>query len=165
MRNFKLIMAMVILVCSVLLLFIRLFTPQTIQITLETGREITTENPEYYNLMQVILLVASAFLIGATSTYLYYNSDVKKGILSRSGNRAKHASVARLLKGDEKRVFLAVVDSKEDVLQNRLVEKLGISKVKVTRILSRLESKGLVTRQRHGLTNKVKLVEITQEET
>jgi len=158
MRNFKLIMAMVVLICSVMLLFIRLFTPQTIQITLETGREITTESPEYYTIMQVILLVASAFLIGSTATYLYFESDIKTKVTSiLSNGQGADSPILKMLNGDERRTVIMLQNAKGEMLQNRLVEKLGLSKVKVTRILARLEKKGLVVRTRQGLTNKVKL--------
>jgi len=44
-----------------------------------------------------------------------------------------------------------------EVLQNDLVSRTGMSKVAVTRALAKLESKGLVVKERHGLTNKVRL--------
>jgi uncharacterized membrane protein len=160
MRNFRRIIAAVVLVCSIVLLSMRLFTPQTIQITLESGREITTEGPEYYTMMQVLLLVVSAFLMGGSATYLYYNSDIKNGILPGVRSRARYAAVTDLLKRDEKKAFLLIAGANGEMLQNRLVEKMGLSKVKVTRILMRLEKKGLITRTRHGLTNKIKVVEI-----
>jgi uncharacterized membrane protein len=41
--------------------------------------------------------------------------------------------------------------------QNKLTLKLGLSKVKVTRLLCGLERKGLIAKERHGLTNMIKL--------
>ncbi|MBN1544901.1 hypothetical protein JW898_05580 [Candidatus Woesearchaeota archaeon] len=163
MKQFKLAIAMVILVSAIVILLLMLFTPQPIQITLESGREITTESLEYYTLTKVLLLVSSAFLIGAMSVYLFYNADIRNGLLpvsGRSASRAAYSAVLNLLKVDEKRAFLAVVDSGGEMLQNRLVSKLGLSKVKVTRILAGLERKNLIVKERHGLTNKVKLKEI-----
>jgi uncharacterized membrane protein len=43
------------------------------------------------------------------------------------------------------------------MLQNALVLKTGMTKVKMTRVLSSLERKGLVLKERHGLTNRIKL--------
>ncbi|MBU2561737.1 MAG: hypothetical protein KKD17_05550 [Nanoarchaeota archaeon] len=157
MKQFKLVMAMVVLVSSILLLLMMLFTPQPIQITLETGREITTESMEYYTLTKVLLLVSSAFLMGSMSIYLFYNADIRNGILPASRADAQYGAVLNLLKGDERRVFLTLTESKGEMLQNKLVSKLGLSKVKVTRVLAGLERKSLIVKERNGLTNKVKL--------
>ncbi|MBI4983495.1 hypothetical protein HZC32_02525 [Candidatus Woesearchaeota archaeon] len=61
------------------------------------------------------------------------------------------------MKGDEKRVVLALKENNGQMLQNQLVLKLNESKVKVTRIISSLESKNLVEKERNGLTNNIKL--------
>lgn len=158
MRNFKLIIAIVLLVCSVILLSMRLFTPQTIQITLESGREVTTENPDYYTLTDVLIIVTGAFLMGASAIYLYYNSDVKDGFMQRWDRKARHGVVLGMLKGEDRKAYSLLISSGGEMLQSRLVDKMGISKVKVTRILARLEQKGLIVRHRSGLTNKITLV-------
>ncbi len=60
---------------------------------------------------------------------------------------------ARDLGGDEAKIFDIVVSSEGMAFQNELVEKTGLSKVKVTRLLDKLEAKGLVERRRRGMTN------------
>ncbi|MBW2971693.1 hypothetical protein KY359_01530 [Candidatus Woesearchaeota archaeon] len=163
MKQFKLVMAMVVLVSAIVIMLVMLFSPQPVQITLESGREITTESLEYYTLAKVLLLVTSAFLMGALSVYLFYNADLKNGFLPGSGraqSRASYSSVINLLKGDERRAFIAILESKGGILQNQLVLRLGLSKVKVTRVLSALEKKNLIIKERHGLTNKVRLKDI-----
>ena len=59
------------------------------------------------------------------------------------------------LVGDEKEVFRAVADSGGSILQSELVKSTGMSKVKVTRVLDRLEGKGFIERKRRGMTNVV----------
>jgi len=158
MGRFKIILAVAILISSIVILFSKLFSPSPIQITLETGQEITTQNPQYFALSEVLLLVVSSFLIGGTATYLYYKSDIKGKVsnIISNGNRGNPA-ILNLLKPDERKVFVALHHARGEMLQNALVKKSGLSKVKVTRILSRLEKKGLIMRHRHGLTNKVKI--------
>lgn len=61
------------------------------------------------------------------------------------------------LHGDEKRLFGAVLDAGGAALQSDLVGRLGLSKPKVTRVLNRMESRGLLERKREGLGNRVVL--------
>jgi len=153
-------MAIVILIASVLLLFNQLFTPQPIQIILETGQEVTTQSSDYFSLIQVLLLITSSFLIGSMTIYLFYNSDTDnmfKPINKQKGVERKYEIVIPLLKGDEKRIFQELIESKGEILQNALVLKSALSKVKIARILSSLENKNLIIKERHGLTNKIKL--------
>ncbi len=58
------------------------------------------------------------------------------------------------LEPDEKRLF-DIVSAQGAIFQSELTEKSGMSKVKVTRILDKLESRGLVERKRRGMTNVV----------
>ena len=59
------------------------------------------------------------------------------------------------LQGEEKQVIDLVVKSQGTIFQSELVDKTGLSKVKVTRILDKLEGKGLIERKRRGMTNVV----------
>jgi hypothetical protein len=54
---------------------------------------------------------------------------------------------------EEKKVFYLVKEEENGAYQSRIVDALGLSKVKVTRILDKLEQKGLVERKRRGMTN------------
>ncbi len=57
---------------------------------------------------------------------------------------------------EEKRVYKMVSDNGA-MLQSEIIEKTGISKVKMTRILDKLEAKQVIERQRRGMTNLVKI--------
>ena len=159
MKRYKLIIAVVLLVSSIILLFSRLSTPQPIQIVLETGQEITTQTPNYYPLYEVLLLVIASFIIGATAIYLFYNSDQVASIARKEEkvSKDKFRHIANMLKRDEKKVFDILLGENGEMLQNRLVSKTGLSKVSVTRALTKLETKSLIIKERYGLTNKIKL--------
>lgn len=58
---------------------------------------------------------------------------------------------------DERKVFERVISSGGYVLQSELISSTGVNKVRMTRILDRLESMGLVERRRRGMTNAVVL--------
>lgn len=65
--------------------------------------------------------------------------------------------VLRLLTGDERIMFKAVMDSGGEALQKDLILRTKMSNAKVSRLLDRLEEKGVVTKARHGSTNKVRI--------
>lgn len=61
------------------------------------------------------------------------------------------------LTGDERSIYNLVIDADGSVFQSELSKSTGYSKVKVTRILDRLEGKGVIERKRRGMTNIVLL--------
>lgn len=63
----------------------------------------------------------------------------------------------RLLDGDERRIVRVLVEAKGDVLQQDLVRITAFSDAKVSRLLDRLEERGLVVRERRGMSNRVRL--------
>ncbi len=153
---------MIILITALLLIFDRLINPPQIQIILETGQEVTTQGENYFSLPEVLLLIISSFLIGTASTYLFYNSEPKKIIQLIRPKEDKtineqYLKITPLLKTDEQKVFSEIINSKGEVLQNKLVAKTGLGKVKITRILANLQRKDLLTKERYGFTNKIKL--------
>lgn len=160
MSRFKIFLSIAILIAALFLLFDKLFTPQPIQIILQSGQEITTSTAEFFSLAEVLLLITSAFLIGAAATYLFYNSGQTKKMSTSHApepNATVYSVILPLLKRDEKQVIEALQGAGGELQQNKLVLKLGVSKVKATRILHRLEQKNLITKERHGLTNMVRL--------
>src|SRR3989338_3850872 len=69
------------------------------------------------------------------------------------GDKAK--MLVKALKSDEKKAYELIISSQGAVFQSELVEKMGYSKVKVSRILDKLEGKNLIERRRRGLANMV----------
>ncbi len=63
----------------------------------------------------------------------------------------------RLLDGDERRLLRVIVEAKGDILQRDLVRITAFSEAKVSRLLDRLQERGLVVRERQGMANRVRL--------
>ena len=84
-------------------------------------------------------------------------------ILGRKEKRLKVLDTKKIeqtvsqLGGDEKQVYDAIVASDGAIFQSELVEKSGLDKVKVSRVLDRLEGKGLIERKRRGMSNVIVL--------
>jgi uncharacterized membrane protein len=56
---------------------------------------------------------------------------------------------------EEKAVVESVMEKQGAIFQSEIAEKTGYTKVKVTRILDRLEGQGIIERRRRGMTNMV----------
>jgi uncharacterized membrane protein len=59
------------------------------------------------------------------------------------------------LNEDEKTVINKIIEENGETFQSNLINKTGFSKVKITRILDKLEAKGLIERKRRGMSNLV----------
>lgn len=65
--------------------------------------------------------------------------------------------VLRLLTGDERTMFKAIMDTGGEALQKDLMQRTKMSNAKVSRVLDKLEQKGVVSKERYGSTNKVRI--------
>ncbi len=170
----KIIFAIIILISSIIVLFNVLFTPLPIQIVLESGQEVTTQNSDYFSLAETILLIVCSFFVGGSIVYLYYTSEkievspddpVSKSsaiIPFAEKNQEqiiseKYSPLLNLLNADERQLISLLIESRGQMLQNQLVLRLNLSKVKVARLLASLHQKNLITKERHGLTNNIRL--------
>ena len=73
----------------------------------------------------------------------------------KKAEKAKQNEAIKTLNGEEKAIYQIITDSGGVIFQSELVEKSGLPKVKVSRLLDRLEGKGLVERKRRGMSNAV----------
>jgi uncharacterized membrane protein len=69
--------------------------------------------------------------------------------------KENYQKVLSTLDNDEKNVLNRIIDSQGTIFQSDLVDKTKFAKVKITRILDKLEGKGLIERKRRGMTNVV----------
>jgi uncharacterized membrane protein len=91
------------------------------------------------------------FVLAGFGVFLVYKSQQVQRAQS-----AKKQDLERSLKeldADEKKVYEIISGSDGVVFQSDLVEKTGLQKVKVTRILDRMEHRGLLERRRRGMSN------------
>lgn len=59
----------------------------------------------------------------------------------------------------EEKEVLDIIKENKTIFQADLIEKTGFNKAKITRVIDKLEGKGIVERKRRGLTNVVVLKE------
>lgn len=90
------------------------------------------------------LLTTEFLALGGLTTLLF----------RRKVASAQFERILRLLQEDE-RELLRVVYADKSITQNNLVEKTGVYKMKVSRILAKFEQNGIVEKKQHGYTNMV----------
>jgi len=66
-----------------------------------------------------------------------------------------YEEILKTLNHEEKTIFECIIDSNGTIFQSTLTEKTNYNKVKISRILDKLEGRGLIERRRHGMTNVV----------
>lgn len=113
---------------------------------------------------RLITVSLSSLLLGigaALVSYHFLPSMAEKPTPKETPTFVVKDAVWDLLSEDEKRVMNEVVKS-EGITQDSLVYRLGFSKAKVSLLLSSLEEKGLVFREKLGRTYSIRLSDKTK---
>jgi uncharacterized membrane protein len=102
-------------------------------------------------------LMVFVLLIGL---YLIFFGQERVEIIKKIREKVKvsekiknYDKVLKTLSSEEKKLVQILIDSQGAIFQSDLVEKSGFDKVKVSRILDRLEGNQLIERRRRGMTN------------
>lgn len=155
------IVGMIILVLTVVIgLIIYLFNRALAQIV-STSCTHGTNCPMWGTLnFQTNISLGIMALIALVGLYLILFSEwetTKDKIKTEQKEISKEAyqEMIKGLDATEKEIIAKVIEGKGAIFQSDLVENTGLSKVKVTRILDKLEGRGLIERKRRGMTNVV----------
>ena len=108
--------------------------------------------------LQTQISMAIAGLVLVIGLFLIFAKEEERIVVKRVkvGNRKKKLDLSGL-DGDEKEIVKLLSSEGGGMFQASLMEKLDIGKVKVTRLLDKLEAKGFVERKRRGMNNFVVL--------
>lgn len=125
--------------------------------------------PEPIVVFVSLFILIAALVAGIAAAYLFMSRVPTGPAISAGpamaplgpspppGGPELEALILRLLDGDERRLMRAIVDAHGELLQRDLVAATTFSDAKVSRLLDRLEQRGLVVRERQGMTNRVRL--------
>ena len=125
--------------------------------------------PEPIIVFVSLFILIAALVAGTAAAYLFMSRSPTGPPLgpvpiARPGGSAPAPTgpeledlVIRLLDGDERRLMRVILEHRGDVLQRDLIGATAFSDAKVSRLLDRLEERGLVVRERQGMTNRVRL--------
>ena len=105
--------------------------------------------------MIIIVILVGIYLIffGKEEVIITKVKKVKEQIKPEKITKENYKKIMETLDEDEKKVLGEVINSEGTIFQSELVAKTAFTKVKVTRILDRLEGKKLIERKRRGMTN------------
>ncbi len=107
--------------------------------------------------LMALVFIIGLYLIffGKEEKIITKIKTVKEQVKHRKISKENYKDVMNEMADDEKQVFEKILDSDGTIFQSDIVEKTGFTKVKVTRILDRLEGRGFIERKRRGMTNVV----------
>ncbi len=99
-----------------------------------------------------IMLVAAGVVITNTRQDTY--STTKRRAYTQKLKTQKYSIIGKML-NDNDRAILSLLSKSNTMLQSDIVSLSGFSKVKVHRILRKLENMGIVKTSRFGITNRI----------
>jgi len=101
----------------------------------------------------VILIGLYLIFFGKEERIITQIKEVKEQIDPEKITRENYKEVLEKLSNDEKEILEVIIDAKGSIYQSKIVEETDMTKVKVTRILDKLEGRKLIERKRRGMTN------------
>jgi uncharacterized membrane protein len=104
---------------------------------------------------EIVIGYAIAVAIGAIGLYITI-SDLRSARF-RTQSAQDWGKKASSLAGDERKLYDMVAQSDGVMFQSDIVEKSGMQKVKVSRVLDKMEARGIIERRRRGMSNVVML--------
>ena len=105
--------------------------------------------------VQTWISLAIAGLILVIGLFLIFSKEHERIIIKKVKDKKKKIDLKGLDK-DERKV-IKLLQEENAIFQRTLMEKLEIGKVKITRLLDKLEAKQLIERKRRGMNNLVVL--------
>ncbi len=100
----------------------------------------------------IIVSMSSLGLFVGLITYYLISSS-----FSKEKKEIKNSLIdfLNILEGDDKKLLKMVIENNGEITQSYLVKKLNFDKVKISRIISKMENKGILEKEKIGMTNKI----------
>lgn len=112
------------------------------QITLDTQKTVS------YGLISLLVLIGGLIAFLMKDEVVHHHTKVEEKDVTK---------ILENLDGPEKIIMNIVIRENGSVYQSDVIKETGQSKVKVSRVLDKLEGKGLIERKRRGMTNVIVL--------
>ncbi len=106
---------------------------------------------------QTYLALGIVGLLVIFGLFLIFSKPTERVVVKKIKEKKKKIDVSDLRQEDKK--VLKIIQEKGAVFQAELIEETGFGKAKMSRIIDRLEGRGIVERKRRGMTNVVVLKE------
>jgi uncharacterized membrane protein len=147
--------AEVLLILCIVLIYDQLTGIDPMHVTLESGESIPVMGSSF-DYMDAIIFIITSFVAGASFAFLFL-SDGSSEDNTVPETDAAPPNIELLLTPDERNMYNKIKENDGQMLQKDLVTEMPYGGVKVSRIITRLEKKGVAVRYKHGLTNRIAL--------
>jgi len=108
--------------------------------------------------IQTWLSIAIAGIILIIGLFFIFAKEPERIIIKKIKEKTRKKPIDYSKLAKEEKTLIKIIESENGtIFQSNLVEKSGFSKVKVSRILDKLEARQLLERKRRGMTNVVVL--------
>ncbi len=91
--------------------------------------------------------------IGLYFVFFNTSENTRTPIQPKKIIKSDYKEIMKEMNENEKLIFEKILNAEGTIFQSELVEKTKFTKVKVTRLLDKLEGKALIERKRRGMTN------------
>mgnify|MGYP003880776905 CR=1 FL=1 len=114
---------------------------------------------EAFNVQRGISIFISLILSIIGLFLIFFNENKIKRAVKISNENMKEefikekSEIIKRLSEDERAVFDKIINADGVIFQSNLIKESGFSKVKITRILDKLEANDLIERKRRGMGN------------
>jgi len=140
-------------------LSMKLLQPVSIQLVVQGQVIEFTQQPSFYSQVDVLIICVAAFSAGSSGALLLWGVEEGKPLVEVDEAISDPSKIIELAEDDGERAVLEILSSSGgSMFQSDLVEGSSFSKGKVSLILDRLEARGVVKRERSGMTNLIHLV-------
>ena len=106
--------------------------------------------------IQTWLSLSTAALVFIIGLFLVFTKEPERISIQKVKEKKKKLNL-KGLDNDEKKVIKILQKENNAIFQKTLMEQMEIGKVKITRLLDKLEAKQLIERKRRGMNNIVVL--------
>ncbi|MEM3405843.1 MAG: hypothetical protein QW117_02645 [Candidatus Pacearchaeota archaeon] len=105
----------------------------------------------------LVIVIASSLglFVGIITYYIISNNFIKE----KKEIEKNLIKILDLLDKDEREILNKIIENKGVINQNSLTKLLNLNKVKVSRIISKMINKGIIKKERLGMTNRISLDE------
>lgn len=107
--------------------------------------------------LMVLVVLVGLYLIffGKEEKTITKIKTIKQQFEPKQIAKENYQEIMKSLNPEEKTVLEKIIEARGTIFQSEVVEQTKFTKVKVTRILDKLEGQGLLERKRRGMTNVV----------
>lgn len=103
--------------------------------------------------LQTYIAFTITLIIGVVGGYLVFKSRKFEEKVSEREKEVQETMDD--LEEDQRKIYKLIMDSEGAIYQSEIVEETDFSKAKVSRLLNKMEGKGVITRRKKGRTNLV----------